>query len=51
VLFRSLGSRPLAALLSGAISEARDEATALAVAVAIILLGAILSRPSLTRKR
>jgi MFS family permease len=46
-----LGSRPLAALLSGAISEARDEATALAVAVAIILLGAIVSRPSLTRTR
>jgi MFS family permease len=46
-----LGSRPLAALLSGAISAARDEASALLAAVAIILIGAVLSRPSLTRER
>jgi MFS family permease len=45
-----LGSRPLAALLSGVISQARDEASALAAAVVIILIGAVVSRPSLTRE-
>jgi MFS family permease len=46
-----LGSRPLAALLSGAISEVRDEATALMAAVLIVLVGAVFSRPRLTRER
>lgn len=45
-----LGSRPLAAALSGLLSDAFDEGIALSAATAIILLGAIASRPSLTRE-
>ena len=46
-----LGSRPLAAALSGALSEAFSEEAALAVAIAVILGGAAASRPSHTRAR
>jgi MFS family permease len=45
-----LGSRPVAAALSGVLSDAFSEDVALLVAVAIILLGALASRPSLTRE-
>lgn len=45
-----LGSRPLAAALSGLLSDAFSENVALLAATAIILLGAIASRPSLTRE-
>jgi len=44
-----LGSRPLAAALSGVLADAFAEDVALFAAVAIILVGAALSRPSLTR--
>jgi MFS family permease len=44
-----LGSRPVAAALSGVLSDAFSEDVALLVAVAIILMGAVASRPSLTR--
>lgn len=44
-----LGSRPVAAALSGILSDAFSEDVALLVAVAVILLGAVASRPSLTR--
>jgi MFS family permease len=44
-----LGSRPVAAALSGVLSDAFSEDVALLVAVAVILLGAVASRPSLTR--
>jgi MFS family permease len=44
-----LGSRPLAAALSGVLSDAFNEDVALLSAVAIIVLGAIASRPALTR--
>jgi len=46
-----LGSRPLAAALSGVLSDAFSEDVALLCAVAIILLGAVASRPSLTRSQ
>jgi MFS family permease len=46
-----LGSRPVAAALSGVLSDAFSEDVALLTATAIILLGAIVSRPSLTRER
>ncbi len=45
-----LGSRPLAAALSGVLSDAAGERVALLAAVLIILLGALASRPSLTRE-
>jgi len=45
-----LGSRPLAAALSGVLSDVAGEDIALAAAVLIILAGAVLSRPSLTRE-
>jgi MFS family permease len=44
-----LGSRPLAAALSGVLADAFGEDVALFAAVSIILVGAALSRPSLTR--
>lgn len=44
-----LGSRPLAAALSGALSDAFSEELALAVAVGIILVGAVFTGPSRTR--
>jgi MFS family permease len=44
-----LGSRPLAAALSGVLADAFGEDIALFAAVSIILVGAALSRPSLTR--
>lgn len=46
-----LGSRPLAATLTGGISDLWSEEVALLVAVAIILVGAVASRPALTRRR
>ncbi len=46
-----LGSRPVAAALSGVLSDAFSEDVALLVAVSVILLGAFASRPSLTRER
>ena len=45
-----LGSRPVAAALSGLLSDTFSEDVALLTATAIILLGAIVSRPSLTRE-
>ncbi len=45
-----LGSRPLAAALSGVLSDVAGEDVALYAAVLIILVGALLSRPSLTRE-
>lgn len=45
-----LGSRPLAAALSGVLSDVAGEDVALYVAVLIILGGALISRPSLTRE-
>jgi MFS family permease len=45
-----LGSRPLAATLTGGVSDLWDEEVALLVAVAIILVGAVASRPALTRR-
>jgi MFS family permease len=45
-----LGSRPLAAALSGVLSDIAGEDVALFAAVLIILGGAVLSRPSLTRE-
>ena len=45
-----LGSRPIAAALSGVLSDAFSEDVALIVAVVIILFGAVASRPSLTRE-
>ena len=44
-----LGSRPVAAALSGLLADAFDERVALGAAVATILLGAVASRPALTR--
>jgi MFS family permease len=44
-----LGSRPVAAALSGVLSDAFSEDVALLAAVAIILFGSVASRPSLTR--
>jgi MFS family permease len=44
-----MGSRPLAAALSGMLSDIAGERVALSAAVSIILLGALLSRPSRTR--
>ena len=44
-----LGSRPVAAALSGLLADAFSEDVALATSVGIILLGAVISRPSLTR--
>lgn len=44
-----LGSRPLAAAISGMLSDVFDENVALSAAVALILVGAVASRPSLTR--
>jgi len=44
-----LGSRPIAAALSGVLADAFGEDVALFAAVGIILLGASFSRPSLTR--
>ena len=46
-----LGSRPLAAAISGTISDATSETVALAAAIVLILVGAIASRPALTRPR
>ncbi len=46
-----LGSRPVAAALSGVLSDAFSEDVALSAAVVIILLGAVASRPALTRDR
>lgn len=43
-----LGSRPLAAAISGAVADAAGEAAALLVAVAIIATGAFVSRPAHT---
>jgi len=45
-----LGSRPLAAALSGVLADVAGEGVALYAAVLIILGGALLSRPSLTRE-
>lgn len=45
-----LGSRPVAAALSGLLSDAFSEDFALLTATGIILLGAIVCRPSLTRE-
>jgi predicted MFS family arabinose efflux permease len=45
-----LGSRPVAAALSGLLSDTFSEEVALLTATAIILLGAVVSRPSLTRE-
>ena len=45
-----LGSRPLAAALSGGLSDVAGEDIALYAAVLIILAGAVLSRPSRTRE-
>ena len=45
-----LGSRPVAAALSGLLSDTFSEDVALLTATAIILLGAVVSRPSLTRE-
>jgi len=44
-----LGSRPLAAAISGFLSDVASEATALWAAVTMILVGAVLSRPTMTR--
>ena len=44
-----LGSRPVAAALSGLLSDAFSERVALGAAVATILVGAVVSRPALTR--
>jgi MFS family permease len=44
-----LGSRPLGAAISGFLSDVASEAIALWAAVAIILVGAVLSRPRRTR--
>jgi len=44
-----MGSRPLAAALSGMLSDLASERVALYAGVAIILVGALLSRPSNTR--
>lgn len=44
-----LGSRPIAAALSGALADLGGEELALAVAVTIVLLGAVASRPAHTR--
>jgi MFS family permease len=45
-----LGSRPVAAALSGVLSDAFSEDMALIAATIIILVGAVASRPSLTRE-
>ena len=45
-----LGSRPVAAALSGLLSDTFSEDVALLTATAIILLGAVVSRPTLTRE-
>ena len=45
-----LGSRPVAAALSGLLSDTFSEDAALLTATAIILLGAVVSRPTLTRE-
>lgn len=44
-----LGSRPVAAALSGLLADAFDERIALSAAVATIMIGAVASRPALTR--
>lgn len=44
-----LGSRPVAAALSGLLADAFDERVALGAAVATIMVGAVASRPVLTR--
>ncbi len=44
------GSRPVAAALSGLLSDTFSEDAALLTATAIILLGAVVSRPTLTRE-
>jgi len=46
-----LGSRPLAAAISGMLSDAFSENVALAAAIALILVGAVASRPALTLPR
>lgn len=46
-----LGSRPLAATLSGGIADVWDEEVALVAASVLILVGAFASRPALTRRR
>ncbi len=46
-----LGSRPLAATLSGGIADVWDEEVALVAAAVLILVGAFASRPALTRRR
>lgn len=46
-----LGSRPVGALLSGAIADVSSEEVALLAAAALVLLGAVASRPALTRRR
>lgn len=46
-----LGSRPLAATLSGGIADVWNEEIALVVAAGLILAGAFASRPALTRRR
>ena len=45
-----LGSRPLAATLSGGIADLFSEEVALVTAAALILVGAVASRPALTRR-
>ena len=45
-----LGSRPVAAALSGLLSDTFSEDVALLTATAIILLGAVVSRPTVTRE-
>jgi len=45
-----MGSRPLAAALSGVLSDIAGEDVALFTAVLIILVGALISRPSRTRE-
>ena len=45
-----LGSRPLAATLSGGIADVWSEEVALVAAALLILVGAVASRPALTRR-
>jgi len=46
-----LGSRPLAAAISGMLSDAFSENVALSAAIVLILVGAVASRPALTLPR
>jgi MFS family permease len=46
-----LGSRPLSAAISGVLSDAFSENVALSAAIALILVGAVASRPALTLPR